>query len=54
MQQFENSRNTLKKSKEKLITAANNRNGNIKANRKITKTRKHKWEEKKLCGYFKR
>ena len=42
-----------KKSKERLITAACNSNGNIKINRKSTKTIKQKWEEKQLYGYFK-
>ena len=39
-----------KKSKERLITLTSN---NVKVNRKITKTRKQKFEEKQLYGYFK-
>ena len=45
----------IKKKKEKLINAANKSTGNIRTNRKITKTRKTILEEKKqLHGYFKR
>ena len=40
----------IKKNKERLITVANNSIGNIIPNRK---TRKQKWEEKQLVGYFK-
>ena len=43
----------IKKSKERLITAANNSTDNIRTNRTTTKTRKQKWEEKQLYGYFK-
>ena len=43
----------IKKSKEKLIKAAKNSIGNVSTNRKTTKTKKHKWEEKQLKGYFK-
>ena len=43
----------IKKSKDRLVTAASNRNNNIRTNRKTTKTRKQKCEGKKLCGYFK-
>ena len=39
--------NYIKKSKERLIIAAKNSIGNIDKNfKKITKTRKQKWEEK--------
>ena len=34
--------------------AANNNRYNIWTNRKITKTRKQRWEEKQLYGHFKR
>ena len=43
----------IKKSKERLITAANNKCGNISTERKTTKTRKENWEEKQLFEYFK-
>ena len=43
----------IKKSKNRLITAANNNSGNISIDRKITRIRKKKWEEKELYGYFK-
>ena len=43
----------IRKSKERLITAANSSIGNISTNRKTIKTRKEKWEEKQLHGYFK-
>ena len=42
----------IKKSKERLITVTRNRTENIKINGK-TITRKQKWEEKQLNGYFK-
>ena len=46
-----------KKSKEKLITTANNSDinrNNLRINRKTTKiSRKQKWEEKQLYAYFK-
>ena len=42
------------KSKERLITAARNSNINIWTSKNTTKTRKQKWEEKQLYGYFKR
>ena len=46
---------TIKKYKEKLITVASYNIGNIRTNRKNTKkTRKQKWKEKQLYGYFKR
>ena len=44
----------IKKSKELLITAASISNSNIMTNRKTTKPRKQKWEEKQLNRYFKR
>ena len=43
----------IKKSKERLITATIKNTDNIKINR-TTITRKQKWEEKQLYGYFKR
>ena len=43
----------IKMSKERLITATRNNTENKKINRK-TITRKQKWEEKQLYGYFKR
>ena len=43
-----------KKSKERLITAASNSNGNIRTKRETIKTTNKKWEEKQLYGYFKR
>ena len=43
-----------KKSKDRLLMAANNSRCGIWTNRKTTKTRKQKWEEKQLYGYFKR
>ena len=42
------------KSKERLIAAARNSNCNTWTSRNTTKTRKQKWEEKQLYGYFKR
>ena len=42
----------IKMSKERLITAANNSTDNIGVNKTII-TRKQKWEEKQLYGYFK-
>ena len=42
----------VKKSKERLITAAGNSINNIQTNR-TTKTRKQKWEENQMNGYFK-
>ena len=42
-----------KENKERLITEASNCFGNIRTNRKTTKTRKKKWKEKQLYGYFK-
>ena len=44
----------IKKTTEKLITAARNSIGIIRINRKTTKTKKQKLEEKQLYGYFKR
>ena len=45
----------MKKSKERLKSAASNSNGNIRAIRKtVKKKRKQKWEEKQQHGYFKR
>ena len=41
----------IKKRKERLITASSNSNGDIRANR--TMSRKQKWKEKQLYGYFK-
>ena len=46
-------KDNIKKSKERLITAAKNNKNNKKINR-TTVTRKQKWEEKQLSGYFKR
>ena len=46
--------NYIKKSNERLITAAHNGISNIRPDRKMTKTRKQKWEEKHIYGYFKR
>ena len=43
----------IKKDKERLIAATNNSIGNIITNKKITKMKKQKWEEKQLYGYFK-
>ena len=43
----------IKKSKERLITAANNSISNINTDRITTKTRKQKCEEKQLYGLFK-
>ena len=43
----------IKKSKERLIIIANGSSGNISTDRKIIKTRKQKWGEKQLYGYFK-
>ena len=40
--------------KKRLITAASKSNVNVKRKRKISKSRKQKWEEKQLHGYFKR
>ena len=42
----------FKKSKERLIKAANNSIGNKYTVRKTTKTRKQKWEEKQLYRHF--
>ena len=42
------------KSTERLITAARNSKCNIWTIRDTIKTRKQKWEEKQLNGYFKR
>ena len=41
----------IKKSKERLITATRNNINNIRINSTIT--RKQKWEEKQLYGFFK-
>ena len=51
-----NSQGVKKRKKERrLITAANdNCIGNINIDRKTTKARKQKWEEKELYRYFKR
>ena len=43
----------IKTSKEILITVASNSNG-TSPNSKITKSRKQKWKEKQLYGYYKR
>ena len=43
----------IKKNKKEQIKAANKITDNIKTNR-TTKTRKQKWKEKQLYGYFKR
>ena len=42
----------IKKSKESLITATRYNINNPRINRTII-TRKHKWEEKQMYGYFK-
>ena len=42
------------KSKKRLITAVNNNISNISTDRRTTKTRRQKWKEKQLYGYFKR
>ena len=39
---------------KKLTAAASNSNGNIRTNRKPTTSRRQKWEDKQLYGYFKR
>ena len=44
----------FKMNKERLITASNKSIGNIRTDRKTTKTKKQKWDEKQLYGYFKR
>ena len=46
-----------KKRKERLFTAATNNNinkNNLRTNNKTTKSRKRKWQEKQLYGYYKR
>ena len=43
----------IKKGKERLIKVANNSISIISIGRKTTKTKKQKWEEKQLYGYFK-
>ena len=43
-----------KTSKERLLMITNNSRCNIWTNKKTTKTRKRRWEEKQLYGYFKR
>ena len=43
----------ITKSKERLFTVTTNSTGRVKINR-TTITRKPKWEEKQLYGYFKR
>ena len=43
-----------RKSKDKFLMAANNSRNDRWTNRKTTKTRKQKWEEKRLYGHFKR
>ena len=43
----------IEKNKERVFTASSNNSDNISKNRTITKTRKQKWEEKQLYGYFK-
>ena len=43
----------IKKSLEKVITAASNSTDNMRTNR-IKLTKKQKWEEKQVLGYFKR
>ena len=47
-------RDYIKKSNERLITAASNKISNIGTIRKTAKIRKQKWEEKQQYGYFKR
>ena len=44
----------IKKSKERLITAASNSNDSLRSKRKTIKTRRPKWKEKQLYRYFKR
>ena len=46
-------KDNIMKTSEKLITPTSNSIDNIRRNRKITKTREEKWEEKQLPGYFK-
>ena len=43
-----------KNNKEILIVVDSSCNVNLKKNSKITKSRKQKWEEKHVYGYFKR
>ena len=43
----------IKKSKERLITKTSNSSDSIRMNRRTTKTRKLKLEEKQWYGYFK-
>ena len=43
----------IRKNKGRLYTAVNRSIGEISRNRKTTKTRIQKWEEKQLYGYFK-
>ena len=55
MQQFKDAKKTKnKKGKEIIIIGASNSNFHIRSKRTTTKTRRHKWEEKQLYGYFKR
>ena len=42
----------IKKSKERLITVASNSSNTIRINRRTTKTKQQKWEEKQSYGYF--
>ena len=49
-----NVKNYIKKNEKRLIKAASNSTDNIRTNRKIANTRKQKWEEKQLYGYFER
>ena len=42
----------IEKNKEKLISAISNSYSNIRTNRKTTKTRKQKWEEKTTVWIF--
>ena len=46
-------KNYIKKSKVSSTTAANCSRRDIITDRKATKTRKQKWNEKQLYGYFK-
>ena len=46
-------KNNIKKNKERLFKAADKSIGKIGSNKKTTKTRKQKWEEKQLYEYFK-
>ena len=52
MQQFKDPGNILKKSKERPITIASKKMASLEHKTKTTKTRKQKWEEKQMYGYF--